>query len=235
MSNRFENIEVIRNILQDSEIGLWCIEMDERNAPRLYADTTFHEMQGMAPSLSPEECYQFWYERIAASDVERVSEAVRKIMGNSHAEVSYSWNHPTRGMIHVRCSGRLDTACRTGVRIQGIHQDVSGIDRELARENEMKQTILNAIPAGIAVIRHDQDGHMEPEFFSNGFAALTGMTQQEAWGLYGADAMYGVHPDDKEILGKKLNDFFANKKSAESMVYRLRYGKEGYITIRNIC
>lgn len=133
----------------------------------------------------------------------------------------------------MRCGGRLDNTYKSGIRIQGIHQDVSEIDREMTQKNEMTQTILNAIPAGIGVIRLDSDGHVESEFFSEGFASLTGMTQHEAWKLYGEDAMSGVHPDDKEWLGKELGEFFDSEKDSVSLVYRLQYGKSGYVTVRN--
>lgn len=81
----------------------------------------------------------------------------------------------------------------------GTHQDISEITQELIQEKERNQTILNAIPAGIAVLRYDPDGHIEPEFFSEGFAALSGMTRQEAEEMYGQDAMSGVHPDDRGV------------------------------------
>ena len=75
--SRFESMEIVQQILHDSEIGLWCIEIDEGKAPRLYVDNTFLEIQGMDPSLSPEENYVFWYERIESSYVEVVNEAVK--------------------------------------------------------------------------------------------------------------------------------------------------------------
>lgn len=231
--SRFESMEIVQQILHDSEIGLWCIEIDEGKAPRLYVDDTFLEIQGMDHSLSPEENYVFWYERIESSYVEVVNEAVKKVIDYNRAEIQYFWNHPAKGKIHVRCGGRRDNTYKNGIRMQGTHQDISGISSELAQANEKNQTILNSIPAGIAVIRYDPDGHMEPEFFSEGFAALVGMTQQEAWKMYGADAMFGVHPDDKEKLQKELGDFFDSTEETISLVYRLAYGKGGYITVRN--
>ena len=231
--SRFDKMEAIQTLLRDSEIGLWCIEIEEGRPPRLYADDTFCKIQGMDLSLSPEESYSFWYDRIEPSDVERVDEAVKKILGNVHAEVRYSWNHPVKGKITVRCGGRLDDTYPEGIRIRGIHQDISRIDQELMRENEMNQTILNVIPAGIAVIRHDPDGHMEPEFFSDGFLNLTGMSREDAWDLYGADAMHGVHPDDKKWLAGELGKFFEGDEETASFVYRLRYGNDGYVSVRN--
>ena len=229
----FGNMEVMQNILRDSEIGLWCVEIEKGKAPRMYVDDTFCEIQGMEHSLSPEENYVFWYERIEPSDLKIVDETVKKMAQNTHAEVQYFWNHPTKGRIRVHCGGTRDTAYKDGIRIQGTHQDISGINRELTQVNERNQTILNAIPVGVAVIRYDPDGHTEPEFISEGFASLIGMSRQEAWKLYGTDAMFGVHPDDKEKLQRKLNDFFGGTEETISLVYRLSYGNDGYITVKN--
>lgn len=88
MANGFENLEDVLNILHDSEIGLWCIEIDEGKAPRMYSDDTFCKIQGMEQSLLPEEKYLFWYNRIEPSDVKYVDETVKKILGNAHAEYS---------------------------------------------------------------------------------------------------------------------------------------------------
>lgn len=233
MVKSFGSINVVQDILHGSGIGLWSIEIDEGKPPRLYADNTFFEMQEMDPDLTPEESYLFWYGRIEPTDIGRVNDTVEKIIGNTYAEVQYLWLHPSKGMISVRCGGRLDDTYHNGIRMYGTHQDISEITQELIREKERNQTILNAIPAGIAVLRYDPDGHIEPEFFSEGFAALSGMTRQETEEMYGQDAMSGVHPDDRERLGKELSDFFRAGKESISLVYRLRYGKEEYVTVRN--
>ena len=83
----FGNMEVMQNILRDSEIGLWCVEIEKVKALRMYVDDTFCEIQGMEHSLSPEENYVFWYERIEPSDLKIVDETVKKMSQNTHAEV----------------------------------------------------------------------------------------------------------------------------------------------------
>ena len=138
---RFDKMEAIQTLLRDSQIGLWCIEIEEGKPPRLYGDDTFCKIQGMDLSLPPEESYSFWHDRIASPDVEKVNEAVAKILGNIHAEVRYLWNHPEKGKITVRCGGRLDDTYPEGIRIRGIHQDISRIDQELMREKQRSQTV----------------------------------------------------------------------------------------------
>ena len=64
MMNHLENERMVRDILRDSSIGLWCIEMDDGRPPRVYADETFREMMAMDGVMTPEEGYRFWFERI---------------------------------------------------------------------------------------------------------------------------------------------------------------------------
>lgn len=90
MIRSFDSINVVQDILHGSGIGLWSIEIDEGNPPRLYGDDTFIKMQEMDPDLTPEESYLFWYGRIEPSDIRRVNDTVNKIIGNTYAEVQYS-------------------------------------------------------------------------------------------------------------------------------------------------
>lgn len=47
MENQLGSISVLQETLRDSRIGLWCIEMDDGKAPRVYVDDTFREMMDM--------------------------------------------------------------------------------------------------------------------------------------------------------------------------------------------
>ena len=49
--------------------------------------------------------------------------------------------------------------------------------REKDRLEQYFQTILKHLPGGVAVVRLHPNGHMTPEFLSEGFAAMTGMTK----------------------------------------------------------
>ena len=87
MKKQFANASAVRNILQDSKIGLWSIEIDEDVAPRMYVDGTFCEMMSVDETMSPEELYSFWYERINESYKQSVNETMEEIMQGKYAEV----------------------------------------------------------------------------------------------------------------------------------------------------
>lgn len=148
MDKQLENISVIENILRDSQVGLWCIEMDEGKPPRLYGNTAFFEMLGMDASLSPEERYSFWYERIEESCIDSIQTSIEEIVKNRHAEVQYSWVHPVKGVVYVRCGGTRDLAYQKGIRLQGTHQEVSDIvqvQQNLTRLSTQRMYMIQAL------------------------------------------------------------------------------------------
>lgn len=105
--------------------------------------------------------------------------------------------------------------------------------REKERLEQYFQTVLKYLPGGIAVIRRENDGSMTPEFLSEGFAALTGMTLEAAWTLYRTDAMAGVHPEDRAIVNTRMCEYIASGESQCEIVYRLRRGDGGYVWVKN--
>lgn len=105
--------------------------------------------------------------------------------------------------------------------------------REKERLEQYFQTVLKYLPGGVAVVRRKKDGSMAPEFLSEGFAALTGMTLDAAWALYRKDAMAGVHPEDQETVNTRMCAYIASGESQCEIVYRLRRGDGGYIWVKN--
>lgn len=250
MDSRFETIAALRDVLMDSGIGVWCIELDEGKAPRAYMDATFRQVMGMDTPMTPEESYQSWYERIYEQDREKIGAAIEEMTSFRHAEVMYMWAHPTRGTIYIRCGGKRDGGYTDGLRFCGSHQDVSRLARtrlemerrlkqreqeytKLTRDNTASHEILNAIPGGVAVIRCTPEGTWVPEFLSAGFAAMCKMPLEQVWELYRRDAMTGVHPDDQAALGQALERYFSGDAENTDLVYRLKQGSQGYVWVRN--
>ncbi|MCB7059903.1 hypothetical protein, partial [Eggerthella lenta] len=62
---------------------------------------------------------------------------------------------------------------------------------------------------------------MQPEFLSDGFAAMTDMEYEEAWELYREDAMYGVHPQDRAYVAGRMEEYAADGSCSREIVYRL--------------
>lgn len=105
--------------------------------------------------------------------------------------------------------------------------------REKERLEQYFQTVVRNLPGGIAVVRFEPDGRALPEYLSDGFAALTGMTPEEAWRLYREDAMAGVHPEDREQVGRQMEEYIRSGESRCELTYRLRRGEDGYVWVKN--
>ena len=105
--------------------------------------------------------------------------------------------------------------------------------REKERLEQYFQTMVRNLPGGVAVICCKKDGSMAPEFLSDGFALMTGMTLEEAWQLYREDAMKGVHADDQEQVIRHMSEFIASGENRTDLVYRLLKGDGSYVWVKN--
>lgn len=105
--------------------------------------------------------------------------------------------------------------------------------REKERLEQYFETVLKHLPGGVAVVRYESVGCMTPEFMSEGFAAMTGMTLSEAWALYQKDAMAGVHPGDREDVNARMAAYVAGNERNCEIEYRLKRGDGSYFWVRN--
>ncbi|MDD4817995.1 MAG: transporter substrate-binding domain-containing protein [Victivallaceae bacterium] len=112
--------------LSGARTGLWSIEMEDGNPPRMFGDATMHELLGLPPDVSPESCYSAWQSGIAPGNIEEINRCVQKIIASGRAEITYPWHHPKRGTIYVRLGGVSSGANSENiVRIRGYHQDIT--------------------------------------------------------------------------------------------------------------
>lgn len=115
--------------------------------------------------------------------------------------------------------------------VRDVTEDVK-IQKEKDRLEQYFQTVLKYLPGGTAVVRHEKNGKMVPEFLSAGFAEMVEMSSEEAWALYQQDAMAGVHPEDREQLREQLTRCISEGQERYAIVYRLRKGNGDYIWVK---
>ena len=250
MDRHFSKIGEVHTMLEEAKIGLWCVEYDENKPPRLYADNTFLSMMGIAKNLTPEEAYRLWEEQIPSYEKERAAAYMQNITKGEHSEIEYAWQHPREGLLFIRCCGDLDPTYTEGIRIHGCHQDITNVvqvqqtiesklkatqksNAQLNMDNKRKQDILNTIPGGVAVIKRDEHGVWSPEFMSQSFADMFGMSLEQLWDVYKEDAMAGVHPDDRSKLSQELGEYLEGGKESAEFVYRLIRSDGSYLWVRN--
>ena len=120
-------ISLSSDILKNSQIGLWAFELDDGKAPRMYADDAMLKLLGIEKPLSPEDTYHAWYDHIDDKHYAEVEEAVEKMVSGTKAEVQYPWHHPNGEVWIVRCGGVRNYEYTDGIRIEGVHQNVTEI------------------------------------------------------------------------------------------------------------
>ena len=94
------------------------------------------------------------------------------------------------------------------------------------------QTAVKYLPGGMAVIRHDADGSIKPEYLSEGFSEMLDMSPEDAWAMYQGSALAGVHPDDQAFVQENLERCISEKREKYELEYRLQKGDGKYIWVK---
>lgn len=212
MNNQLMNFAVVKDILRDSQIGLWCIEIEEGKEPRMYGDDVYCSIMGGDKGMSPEDSYRFWFERIDDEYKESVDTVIDKMTQGKHVEVQYLWNHPVKGSIYIRCGGIRDYQYKDGIRFRGSHQDISELvhleQQRIIKENlEMIKALsenLNNVytvdlnTKDLTVYRNTADEFLPSRLLK---CIADGGSYEEAIEIYIAEC---VHPDDREMMRKTV-------------------------------
>ena len=107
------------------------------------------------------------------------------------------------------------------------------IQREKERLEQYFQTLVETLPGGVVVVRGKTGEALAAEFISAGFAAMTGVTVEQAWEIYGEDTMAPVHPKDRPTLVRQLETLFSQQSTRGELSYRLQNGQGSYLWIKN--
>lgn len=132
-----------KEILRASQMGMWCVEMEEGKPPRFYADEVMDELLGIDRDITPEERFVFHRLHIHPEDMQLFQEYSDKLT-EARTEIVYRYIHPVSGAMFVRCGGARDTSVTEYVAVTGIHQDISETVRiEKEKEAERRLAELN--------------------------------------------------------------------------------------------
>lgn len=93
------------------------------------------------------------------------------------------------------------------------------------------EALLRCIPADIAVVRRDSMGRFIPEFLSDGFLEMTGMSEEAMRKLRYRDTLDGVHPDERDYVKENLEQCLEEKKNSCELRYRVKKGESDYIWV----
>ena len=117
--------------------GMWHIILKDGIAPRMQVNEKMAELLGVAgQKLSDEELYDAWYGRIVPDAIPSVQASVGEMLSGKFSENTYQWNHPSKGVIYVRCGGTAKTMEDGTNVLSGYHADVTEIVQEEKKHNE---------------------------------------------------------------------------------------------------
>ena len=118
-----------KNILSENDIGLWIICFDKKNDRyRLHVDTVMERALGITEKLSPEDCYEYWYDRVLPEYKEYTQDAIKlMINGDKAVQLEYYWQHPEYGKVFVRSSGIRTQNEGSTVMLEGYHRILTGV------------------------------------------------------------------------------------------------------------
>ena len=121
----------MKTILQGINIGLWIIRVNTKSGVgELYTDSKMKELLGVDDSITPKACYDHWQKNIQPEYISAVTAMVEEMKKTDKViQVEYPWNHPQRGEIVVRCTGRCVEHGNDVVTFEGFHRVISDLGR----------------------------------------------------------------------------------------------------------
>lgn len=153
MERKTSDILRREDILKATRLGFWAIEIDTvHDKHRMYVDDNMKDILGVEEdSLTSEEYYSHWYNRINDGYYYYVNKAVQAMISTGEIiELEYTWNHPKRGEVPVRCLGYLEREEDGVYFLAGYHRIVGDIvkksflghpGQEMFEYNELKHMI----------------------------------------------------------------------------------------------
>ena len=118
-----------KDILRENEVGLWMMTIHlQKKRYELHIDQTMEQVMAIGKNYTPNECYEYWSEKIHEDYKAYVNDSIRAMMQNGKAvQVEFPWAHPTRGNVMVRFSGRRGKDAGATVILEGYCRMISDV------------------------------------------------------------------------------------------------------------
>lgn len=114
--------------LAAANVGLWVIDIDRNSGHiSMLANPVTLRLLGASEEMTPAQCFNFWVDRVDARSRPHLWAIHDEFIADTAMhEVRYQYNHPSWGLVPVRCGGRRISADHDDVvRIVGYHQDMT--------------------------------------------------------------------------------------------------------------
>ena len=87
-----KSIPLTAEIMEGVGIGLWAVEIDDGQAPRMFADKTMLKLLELDEGHSSEDIFHAWFDNIDPDHFTEVKAYVDKMSAGEKAEIQYPWH-----------------------------------------------------------------------------------------------------------------------------------------------
>lgn len=100
----------------------------------------------------------------------------------------------------------------------------------IEKDNRTLLELMNDTPGGFILIKKLPDGSFVPIYANGGFCKLVGATGEEVMENYRKNILWGVHPDDIDIVRSAIGEMVSTG-ATRNIKYRLRHGSGSYVWV----
>ena len=132
--------EEMKRIMTGAGFGMWSVENIEGHPLWMRANAKMAELLGIydVSVMSPEEMYDFWFNRIKPEAKESVMASIDRMKSGKVEEVTYLWEHPAIGDRYMRFTGSGKAVDGKGYVLNGYCSDVTGlVNKEKEQQKAM--------------------------------------------------------------------------------------------------
>lgn len=244
--------EEIYDIIDTAEMGVWHIYMLDGQKPRLKATPTMYKLMGVDPEgISEEDAYEAWHSRIKKSSLPSVKASMNEMIENGFSENTYTWCHPVKGDVVVRCGGTSRKAKEGGYVLRGYHSDITETANAEAKQKQLLAEALEELKKQKLLLQEALDDYKEADY-DRRRDFLTGLRNRQDMFHFLQDVLSGKRERISAMFMmdidsfKLLNDHYGhtygdeclkkigaalNEYSEKNDIYFYRYGGEEMLGI----
>lgn len=197
----------IEDITSSAQIGIWHIYLKEGTKPRLTGTSKFYELMGISTgNKTDEEVYDFWYERVKKSSLPSVNASVQEMQDKGFSENTYTWIHPTKGEVIIRCGGTSKKLPDGEIVLRGYHSDVTETVNSETKQKQLLADALEEVQKQKKLLQEALDNYKEADY-DRRRDFLTGLRNRQDMFELLQDVLSGKRENITAMMLMDIDDF----------------------------
>ena len=98
------------HLLAQTRIGLWLLHYDDQSGENhMHINEIARQLLGIEDLPSNRDCYEYFFARIPDEERPNFLQMIENMRSSENVvQLEFNWNHPTRGLLALRCSGKFN-------------------------------------------------------------------------------------------------------------------------------